>query len=219
MLIDKVLPEAKKHFPKLKIKFKNESVFMKILGLLLFFNNGFMNSYSSTIGSTIYFPSKEVLEKKGYYGFASLFHELVHMWDSKNNKLFKLLYLFPQILIIFTIPLLFIFSWKFVVPFIILFALPLPAYFRMKYEKRAYFVSLYTLYKISKRKKNYNIVLEDFKIGYISNFKNSNYYYMWIFDNINKDFDVAVDKIKNNKKPFDDKIINIVDDLIEKIFI
>ena len=46
-----------------KIKYKNESLFMKVIGFLLFFNKTFMTNYITTIGSTIYYPSREWCEK------------------------------------------------------------------------------------------------------------------------------------------------------------
>jgi len=47
-----------------EIKYKDESLFMKALGLLLSFNKTFMTSFTTTIGSTIYFPSRKWLAER-----------------------------------------------------------------------------------------------------------------------------------------------------------
>lgn len=217
MLINKVLSEAQKHFPDLKIKFKDESRLMKLLSHIIFFNNKFMTNFTTTIGSTIYFPSKQILNDKKQDAFITLLHELVHIWDSKQNIFFKFLYLFPQILVILLIPLLFVFSWKIIVPLMVLSALPIPAYFRMQYEKRAYFISLYVMHNLSKKHNYYNSYIYEYKDKCLQNFKNTNYYFMWTFSSLDKEFDNMLKLIKNDKKPIDGLIMLIIDELISKI--
>ena len=58
MSLENVIQAAKKYYPELKVEFKDESKFMKFLGVLLFFNKEFMSNYSTTIGNTVYFPSR-----------------------------------------------------------------------------------------------------------------------------------------------------------------
>ncbi len=204
--------EARKYFPDLKISYKDQSIFMRIIGTLMFFNKAFMNNYITTIGNTIYFPSKEFVNDNEVGNSLILLHELIHISDSKKygSLLFKLGYLFPQILILLCLPL-FLLSWKIALPLTILFCLPLPAYFRMNFERRAYFVSLYASYKYNKF-----IDLKKEKSNYLSQFKNSSYYFMWVFS-LEKDFDEALVKITNNKHPFDDDIFLIIDSLIDKM--
>lgn len=205
---------AKEFFPNLEIKYKDESLFMKILSKLMFYNNKFMTDYTTTIGSTVYYPSKEYLKISPISSAVVLLHELVHMYDSnKSNKfIFGFLYLFPQILALLFFPMLFI-SWKIAI-FFLLFLLPIPAYFRMKYEKRAYLTSLYVIHVLS-IKKNFAVMLEKQKDNYLQYFKNSDYYFMWIFG-LKNEFEDSLNKINNGEKPFEDpEIFNILDKIIE----
>src|SRR5690606_22183336 len=107
--------------------------------------------------------------------------------DSNKNPLFKFLYLFPQILAPFISLLFFVLSWKIVLPLVIIALLPSPAYFRSKYEKRGYFVSLYVIYHLSKRWKDYTM-LNFYKEKYIKHFKGADYYFMSPFGNVEKEF-------------------------------
>jgi len=125
------------------IKYKNKSLFMKLLGLLLFFNKGFMTRYITTIGSTIYFPSEEFVKSKDQSAISVLAHELIHIQQAKayGTILFSLLYLFPQCLALLA----------FLAPISLWFLLfllclaPLPAPWRMKFEVGGYTMSLYML--------------------------------------------------------------------------
>ena len=207
---------AQKYFPDLQIKYKNESLFMKLLSKLLFFNKGFATSYTTTIGSTIYFPTEAFVKSRPISSIVVLLHELVHIKDSyKYTKpLFSFLYLTPQILFLVCLPLLLI-SWKIAIPLMLFFALPIPSFFRMHFEKRAYIASLYVLQKLSIRM-NFNAELDKQKDYFLQQFKNSYYYYMWVFKNINKDFDYALIKIKSGERPYNDSVFDILDDLIIK---
>lgn len=62
-----------------------------------------------------------------------------------------------------------------------------------------------------------NIDLVKSKNYYLSNFKNSGYYFMWIFDNLDKEFDSSLEKIKLGNHPYKDPIFDIIDDLLHKI--
>ncbi len=210
--MDNIINEIKKDY-KLDVKYKDTSFLMKLLSLILFFNKDFMKSFTTTIGTTIYYPSEEFVKNSPITSLITLLHELVHIIDyNKNKLLFTLLYLFPQVLAIFALPLFFI-SWKFSA-FFLLFLLPLPAYFRMKYERKAYAVSLYVIKQLS-LKKNFKVELEKQKDNYISYFKKSDYYYMWIFKTIDSDFNEYLLKIENNERPFDDEIFNLIDKYID----
>lgn len=216
MSLANVIQATKKYYPELKVEFKDESKFMKFLGALLFFNKEFMSNYSTTIGNTVYFPSRHFLTSKNIVNTITFLHELVHIEDAKRmgNFAFSFLYLFPQILIFITIPL-FFFNWWLALILGLIVLAPLPAYFRMQFEKRAYFTSLYVAKKISNKLK-FNPLLDENKELFLKQFKNSSYYFMWIFPNIDKEFDQAVAKIKNNERPFEDYIFNILDELCEQ---
>lgn len=206
---------AQTYFPDLNIKYKDQSKFMKFLGIILFFNKDFLKEYITTIGDTIYYPNEDSTRNRFISNSVVLLHELVHIYDNKRfSILYSLLYLFPQILTILFIPLLFI-SWKIALIGLI-FLLPLPAYFRMYFEKRGYLCSLYVVNFIYK-KYGFCPPLEKYSNDYIKNFKNSAYYYMWYFNDIDKIFKDAVQKIKDNKRPYDDPVFDMIDSLLDKI--
>lgn len=214
MSFESVVNEAIIHFPNLQIKYKNESLFMKILGKLMFFNKSFMTDYVTTIGNTVYFPSKLFVTIRPVSSSMILMHELAHVYDSKKftSPLFSFLYLFPQILVLLALPLFFI-NWQIALLFL-LFLLPIPAYFRTYFEKRGYLISLYVENKLSKKLK-FSINLDNAKNDSIKHFKNSDYYFMWPFKSIDTQFNEAAIKINNDQRPFEDPIFDILDKLID----
>lgn len=213
MSFQTLVQSAQTHFPDLKIKYKDESLLMKIMGKFLFFNKEFMTGYTTTLGSTIYYPSRSFIKARPVSSAVVLLHELVHVHDSKKftTPLFALLYTSPQILVLLFFPLLFI-GWK-IALLALLFALPLPSFFRMHFEKRAYLTSIYALSEIGK-KMNFNPVLDRQKSSFLDHFKTSSYYFMWPFSGLGDQFDAAVVKIRNNERPFEDPVFDILDELI-----
>lgn len=191
MAFDELVTKAKTYFPDLKIKFKDQDPFMKFLGMLMFFNPGFMTSFVTTIGNTIYWPSKEDLERRST---SEIFiHECIHMYDDKkDNLLFKIGYLFPQILALPILLLLFVLTWKIVIPLMLLCLAPWPAPWRAKSERRAYFVSMRVGYEL------FGIDPELSGPHYAKNFKNSSYYWMMPFGEDEK-FAVEAANIKAGK--------------------
>lgn len=91
--------------PKFQVKFKDQSWFMKALGFLVYpFNPNFLKGYTTTIGKTVYFPSKANYEANPWKSFTVLAHEFVHLWDEVKHPLtFKISYLFPQVLAVIPI--------------------------------------------------------------------------------------------------------------------
>lgn len=75
---------------KYRVVLKSESKLMRAIGWVLKpFNRAFMTGYVTTIGSTIYTPSREMLSP------GLLQHELQHVSDSKRwPVLYELSYLF-----------------------------------------------------------------------------------------------------------------------------
>ncbi len=215
MAFEELAQAGKKHFPDLEIKFKDKSLFMKILGILMFFNKGFMTNYTTTIGSSVYFPSESFLKSAQISSMSVLLHELVHIYDSKkiNGLLFSFLYLFPQILVLLCLPLFFLITWKVMLPITLLCLLPLPAYFRMLFERRAYMVSLYCMNELSKKYK-FKYDVDNSAKEFLKYFKGAFYYFMWIFPDLDKKMIDAAEKIKNNQKPYEDKVFDIIDDLL-----
>lgn len=164
----------KEKVPGFKIKFKDESILMKIIEKLMFFNKDFKN-YTITIGKTVYFQSRKLLEENIEEYFYILSHEAVHVFDYiKHPILFIIGYLFPQI---FTILAFFgIFNPYFLLA--ILFAAPIPAPYRTWAELRGYKMSCKVRFwdgwspeKIESRIKN----------RYVNAFIKSAYYFMFPF--------------------------------------
>ncbi len=214
MAFQELVTAAQKYFPDLSIKYKDNSKFMKFLGFLLFFNRSFMTSYTTTIGSTVYFTTEDYTKTNPVSASVVLLHELVHVKDAKklSKVLFGFLYLTPQILAVLALPLLFI-SWKIALPVLLVFASPIPSYFRMLFEKRAYMVSLYCINALSTKYK-FKPLLATQEEYFLNNFKGPSYYFMWPFPGLKKDFDAALIKIKDGQRPFEDPIFDIIDDLI-----
>lgn len=208
---------AQKHFPDLQVKYKDQSPFMKFLGKALFFNPGFMTSYTTTIGSTVYFPTESFVNERPASAAVVLLHELVHIKDAQkfSKPLFSFLYLTPQILVLLCLPLLLL-SWKIALPLMVLFALPTPSFFRMHFEKRAYLTSLYALSKLGERLKFPPLLVSQESL-FLQQFKDSSYYFMWPFSNLQKDFDLAVNKIKAGERPFEDPVFDILDELLPTV--
>jgi len=212
-----LVTKAKIYFPDLQIKYKDQSWFMKLIGAILFFNKSFMTSFTTTIGSTVYFPTESSVKARPVSAAIVLLHEFIHIYDAKkiSKPLFMFLYLTPQIFVLLCLPL-FLISWKIALPLVILFSLPIPSYFRMFFEKRAYLTSLYAVNALAIRL-NFKPLLAIQNENFIKLFNNSSYYFMWPFDNLRKDFDDGVAKIKNGKRPFEDPVFNIIDDLISAV--
>ena len=173
-----LISKAQTYFPKLQIAYKDTSKLMKVLGILLFFNKSFMTDYTTTIGNTIYLPNANYPIDHPQE-FADVFiHECVHLYDQKriNNLVYQAAYLFPQILAPFICLLMFIVSWKIILPIVILSLAPIPAPWRTYFEKRAYFVQMY----VANQLYNDNILTDGYT--YLSWFVNSNYYWMDPFE-------------------------------------
>ena len=205
------------YFPKLKIKYKDESWLMKLIGKLVFFSPGFMTEYTTTIGETVYYPSEKFVKLHPVSSSVVLLHELVHLHDQKKiGKIpFIFSYLFPQILVPVCILLLLLVSWKIMLPLAILLSFPIPALFRTHWEKRAYLSSFYVLQLLGNKLK-FNPHLESQEKLFLDYFHGSSYYYMWPFNDINKQFDGALELAKEGKRPFEDPVFDMIEDLVAK---
>jgi hypothetical protein len=102
-------------------------------------------------------------------------------------------------------------------PVVIFFLLPLPSYFRMIYERRAYYSSVYTIWKLSERM-NFNPRLESQNAYFVEYFVDSSYYFMWPFKSfLNDDFNAIMQLVQTGKRPYEDAVFDILDDLVTKV--
>lgn len=153
-----------------EVSFKNESKLMRLLSWLLFFNKKFMTKYITVIGKTVYFPSREWLEKNRESAARIMCHEMVHIGDEKmvGSAVFRLSYLFPQCMSIFALMGFFVGPIALI---FLLFLLPLPAPFRTFWELRGYAMTDAVLFK------KYNQFADDDFLT--KQFTTSKYYFMW----------------------------------------
>jgi len=171
-----------------KIAFKDESFLMKLLGFLLFFTKGFMTSFTTTLGNTVYFPSREWLEKNEHSAIRILAHEIVHIHDRKKlNKrgtviLYPVLYLIPQILAVFSLLAFLAFinlNWLFCLLFL-LFLAPIPAPGRFYIESRGYTMNLFVA-SLDAMYGHSGFYPGVYTRVLAKQFTGSNYWFMWPF--------------------------------------
>jgi len=156
-----------------EIKFKDESKFMKALSIpLLVINRKFMTHFTTAIGKSVYYPTREWLSSDYVRAAKILSHELIHVHDSKmlGSMRFSLSYLLPQIL---SLAAFFALSGNLWWLICLVFALPVPSYERTLSESRGYAVTrLVTRWLTGKNPS------DEWLIG---NFVGPNYYFMWPF--------------------------------------
>ena len=160
--------EIKKEFPNFELVDKRDSLLMKVLSKVLFFNKTFMSRYITVIGNKVYVPSLPYKEDDPLGACVILAHEWVHMKDAKRwGLLFKFRYLFPQIFA-FLAPLGLVWppAWLFA-----LFLLPLPAPGRAELEFRAYTVSMAVVWWLTSQEPSWGF--------YKRQFNSSAYYWMY----------------------------------------
>jgi len=169
--LDRVIAYAQK-VHGVKIKFKNESRLMKVLGWVLFFNSEFMTRFVTVIGSTVYYPSREKFEENPGSAARVLCHELIHISDSKRfgETLFRVSYLFPQCLSVLALLTFVIGPWALMS---LIFLLPLPAFFRTFWELRGYAMTDAVTHKLTGKFTDMGWLTGQFTTG--------SYYFMWPF--------------------------------------
>ena len=162
------------------IRFKDREPLMRWLGRLLFFNKGFMERFTTTIGNKVYFPSREYVQEDYLRASVILAHELVHVEDSleMGKVAFSLAYLFPQCFVLLALPvgLLTHHPWWMILLCDVAFLLPWPAIYRTEFEMRAYAVSRAIRCAIMGQPQSKAMTM-----GYAHQFTGPDYYWMWPF--------------------------------------
>jgi hypothetical protein len=182
------------------VKYKEDSLLMKIIGWpLSFINKTFSSTFATTIGKTIYLPSKTMKKRRPRNYSIMLAHELMHVVDHKNDVMFGVKYLCPQVLgflALLAIPFsLFNLLW-------LLCFFPWPAYWRTKSESRGYAVTIAMIYWLDGSQTKSEWMVKHFTGG--------NYYYMWPFeDDVKRDLDAIKVRVAN------DDILNLDPLLVE----
>lgn len=209
MAFNNLVIKAQTYFPKLQVKFKDQSSLMKFLGKLMFFNPAFMTSFVTTLGNTIYMPNYAYTQTQA--GTDVFIHECTHLYDQKRfSFLYTLAYGLPQFLFL---PALLLFFWHWQVAVIVapLFLLPLPAPWRAYFEKRAYSVQLYVL------KQLWGDDIDGLNASadtYNAFFTGSTYYFMWMFGFDSSLRSVAATVSVGNDPLDDPALMTMIDALI-----
>jgi len=101
-LYEAVATAIRKGHPSMEVRYKNESWFMQLLGLLVYpFNQGYMDRLTTTIGSTVYFPALYIVREDFERYARILAHEGVHIFDREQEGFrFFIKYLMPQALFV-----------------------------------------------------------------------------------------------------------------------
>lgn len=210
MSYEALVAKAQTYFPNLQIKYKDQSTLMKVIGKVMFFNPEFMTHYVTTLGNTVYLPNEQYVANSPE-AFTDVFiHECTHMYDEKRLGLrYQLAYIFPQILSLVCLLLMFLVTWKIMLPLALLMLAPLPAPWRAYFEKRAYFVQMYAGNKLWG-----SDPVADGET-YAQWFRTGDYYWMWIFEK-NTTFDQEAANIKagNPSCASEPALLQQVDDLI-----
>ena len=212
--------------PGLKIKFKDESWFMKLLGKLAFFNKNFMTHFTTVIGKTIYLPTRAGLDNTEDLGpLVIVAHEYRHMVDFGSwfkSFFVRTSYFAPQIFSPFMLLLLFLpVIWAISIPLALVMFLawltPVPSPGRKYFEFKGYTTSLFALneiYKENKWKETERKYLLEEQIAFMNEqFTGPAYYYMWPWG-VKKDFDIIIDKILKEELEKEDSFYTEMKDMI-----
>lgn len=168
--------------PELAVVKKSDSKLHKLIGRVLakVGNKSYMESYATTIGTTIAIPTGNDMS------WTVALHEGRHVLDFKRwGHLFSVGYLFPQLLgilgvlasLLVSVLVLCGFSpWLLLVLLSLVFLAPLPAPFRAMMEARAYLVTIGCLFWSNRLKEDWLVT------GALATiFSTGGYYWMWPF--------------------------------------
>ena len=141
--------QIKQAIPGFEVRWKNKgkgSGWQKFIGILMFFNRGYMKDFISTFFPYVYWPTEEGYRKDARRSFKTLAHEYVHLWDDKEHRgWFAFSYILPHwvaLLSLFALLAIWFSNWWLMSLVALVCALPLPAYWRRKWELRGYAMSM-----------------------------------------------------------------------------
>ena len=192
--LGKLCDEMRADIPGFGIRYKPDSKLQKFIGWILKpFNPRYMSHFTTTLYPYVYFPDKKFVSASPQRAFEILSHEWVHLHDRKEDCRFSPLYLFPQILSLFSV-LAIGAIWNLWFLLFLLFLLclaPFPAPYRTKYEFRGYAMNMmFRVHRLGKVSEGYKKWLKDTFTGW-------NYYKMHPFP---KDVENKIDAIESKLK-------------------
>jgi hypothetical protein len=197
-VVDDLIRKIEEYDPDFQMKVKEESTLMKLLSYILFFNKDFMSGFITVVGSTVYIP-RERFKATNLRIWWTLAHEWRHLVQHKKytGPGFSLLYLFPQILAVFSLlgilAIWFSNWWLLSLLFLVCLA-PLPAPWRKKFELEAYTVT------IAASVWSQGVVYQEQLESIAENFYGKWYYFMWPFKkSIKKDLENEVRNVISGK--------------------
>lgn len=147
--LDRLIEVIRADIPGFRIAFKDESWVMRALGVLLFFTPRFMTHFTTTIGRTVYVPTRAWLASHPDAAFRVLAHEYVHLWDAaKQGRLrWQATYLLPQLFALGALPSILAIwfggRWLWCLAYLLALA-PWPSPWRARRELRGYAMDVCT---------------------------------------------------------------------------
>ena len=174
-ILDELVATIKARLPKFDVKYKDESLFQRFLGFIMFFNRAYMTQYTTTMFGKVYFISRAWVEANPKQAWKILAHEYVHLLDDDDHPvMFTLSYAFPQISALGALAALGAFwtPWALVALVFLLALAPWGSKGRTKAEMRGYAMSMTVNYW------RYGSISQGTKDHVMSSFWGPNYYYM-----------------------------------------
>lgn len=205
--------------PNFEVRFKDESKWQKVLGVLAWvFNREYMTRYTTTFYPLVWFPSKAFYEERPSPSLRILAHELVHLLDTKKHPVWmRVSYIFPQVLALLAfiaiIPVAILWGLWGLLPAGIGLALlaPWPAPWRTAWEMRGYGMSLACAVWMSP------ITVEAVRDNIVKNFVSSNYYFMsWSRARVLKQLDEWIARAKDGSLLQNEPYRQVHDFLVKK---
>lgn len=96
-VLDRFEEHLRTEMPTLKVRFKNESLFFRVLRALMVFSPKY-RYWCTVVGTTVYFTTREWYLSNPELSIRDLAHAYTRIYDTNRNRWFKISYLFPQIL-------------------------------------------------------------------------------------------------------------------------
>lgn len=202
-IFENMVALVKKEIPGFEVRYKNEHLSSKVLGVLAWiFNRRYMTDYTTTRYPHVYFPSRDFVKKSPTTAVKILAHELVHLVDRKRKGIwFSLSYALPQLaaLVFLLVPITVAFVQPWWVALLtaipaLVCATPLPAYWRMQAELRGYSMSMAVNFW------RYGSVTDDTMKWIAEEFTGWSYYKMWPYEkDMTRRLAEALSRIEKNQ--------------------